>query len=163
MNAASRTSLLFAIALGISGSACAQGYGGTDDSTAPSGGVTLGVKFPAEVTLNRQPVSDQRQTEEATFTLTNTMNKDVTLEASNDCTSHTWYITDTGGQMVDDETMCPMIYEPVSRTLKPGESYSDTRQVTLIKVKYADGAKYTLHVSFWTIAGETTFTAKVVQ
>ena len=156
-------SLLFAVALGFSGSACAQGYGGADDSTAPNNDVTLGVKFPSVVTLNLQPPSDQRQTEEATFTLTNTTNKDVTLEASNDCMSHTWYITDSGGQMADDETMCPMIYEPVSRTLKPGESYSDTREVTLIKAKYSDGEKYTLHVSFWTIAGETTFTANVVQ
>lgn len=163
VSATARVSLFLALALGFSGSACAQGNGGADDSPAPPKDVTLAIKFPAEVTFNVQPVSDVRQTEEATLTLTNVTKSDVTLEASNDCASHTWYVIDSNGQPVDDQTMCPMIYEPVTLTIKAGESFTATREVTLTKSKYANGAKYTLHVSFWTIDGDTSFTAKVAQ
>jgi hypothetical protein len=155
-----RTSLLLAVALGLSGSACAQG---SDNPSQPDASVTLSVKFPVTVTIDRQPAVDARQKVEATFTLVNSSKSDVTLEASNDCVSHTWYITDGGDQPVDDEMMCPMIYEPVTLTIKAGESFSATRDVTLTRAKYTDGATYKLHVAFWTINGETTFTAKVVQ
>lgn len=162
MNSAHAATLLLAVALGLSGSACAQDTGSAAGNE-PAADATLAIQFPTQLTINLQPPSEARQTEDVTLTLTNTTKSDVTLEASNDCASHTWYITDANEQLVDGETMCPMIYEPVTLTIKAGQSFSATRQVTLTKAKYADGAKYKLNFSFWTIGGAAAFTAQVVH
>lgn len=116
--------------------------------------VTLKVGMPPAVTL---PAQGKVQLH-VELVLTNKSSSPVTLTGSNACVTHTWRITDPAGQLVDDRSICPMIYMPQSHVLEPGEWRSDDT-ITVDSAKYRSGVRYTLHYRFWGVDGDAPFSA----
>jgi hypothetical protein len=132
---------------------------------APDGTLTLTAQFPADVTINKMPpvTPGAKTAETVKLTLTNSGAAPVTLQRPNDCQSHTWTVSDSSGQTIDDLSICPMIFMPVTLTIAAHGSSTGTEPVKIDNSKYQDGGHYTLHYAFWGISADAPFTVHVVQ
>ena len=115
--------------------------------------VTLKVGIPSPIAL-----PDQGKVElHVELVLTNPTAAAVTVTGSNRCVTHTWRVTDDQGNVVDDRSMCPMIYMPQEQMLAPGDWRSDDG-IVVDAAKYTDGGHYVLHYTFWGVSADAAFT-----
>ena len=157
----SRIEKVLAVAAALCSFALASACTATAQPPMPSGGVTLAVQFPGDVTIDR--AGAQRTTETIRLVLTNSSSSAISLQRPNDCETRIWTVTDSMHQTIDDQAICPMIFLPVTLTIGPHAAFTATKLVMLDGSKYQDGARYALHYTFWGVAAESAFTAHVVN
>jgi hypothetical protein len=121
----------------------------------PASAVTLAIQFPSDIALS----AAQRAPQTIVLTLTNNSAGTVALERPNFCQAHTWTATGSSGQVVDGQSICPMIFIPVKQVLPPHAPFTATESLSMDGSKYKDGARYTLHYSFWGVNADAQFTA----
>ncbi len=119
--------------------------------------VTLTVKIAPVVVL---PAGQEDVTVPVTLTLANVSDRAVTLQASNTCEIHIWKVTDSSGTEVVNHGICPMIYQPQSDTLAPGQRQTAQESIALHAADYRAGETYTLNYRFWNIVAEAKFAVK---
>jgi hypothetical protein len=125
----------------------------------PASDVTLAIQFPGDVNLS----ATQRTSQTIVLTLTNNSSSAVTLERPNLCQAHTWTATDSAGQVIDGQSICPMIFIPVKQALPAHAPFAATESMSMDGSKYKDGAHYTLHYSFWGVSADAEFTAHLAK
>ena len=117
-------------------------------------GVTLHVKMAHVVLL---PSGQGDVMVPVKLTLANKSDEAVTLHASNACGVHLWNVKDSGGEVVADREICPMIYQPQTITLVAGAQQTENDTVFLPATKFYAGETYTLNYRLWGVAGEAKF------
>ena len=120
-------------------------------------GVTLHVKIARVVVL---PSSEKDVAVPVKLTLANKTAEAVTLHASNACGVHLWNVKDSGGEIVADREICPMIYQPQTNTLAAGAHQTEITIISLPAAKFHAGEVYLLNYRLWGVAGEAKFKVK---
>lgn len=122
------------------------------------------VEAPKSVSINLQPpIKDHGATPLAvTLTLSNPMRSDITATAPNACLAQTYVIVDADGNAVQDKSVCPENYQPVSKLVPAGQSLSESIDLTLVGDEFKDGT-YTLKYRYYGYEGEADFVASVTH
>ena len=123
-------------------------------------GVISAVKIARVVSL---PAGEENVTVPVTLTLINPTDHTETLQAPNRCAIHIWQVTDSTGAIMDDRSMCNMIFMPQTNALAPGERQSEEESITLQTAQFHDGETYTLLYRYWNISAEAKFIVKREQ
>lgn len=154
----SRTSLVRHLAI-IAVGVCAAGV-----SAGQASEVAFTLKAPQTVTINQMPVSQENAKTNVAVELAiqNGSGKAITLTRSGACNVHLWTVSDASGNIVDDRTICPALFDPQSKSISAGETFSERYDLKLASRKYGRG-RYTLHFTFWGLESSAAFDVKIVQ
>ena len=127
------------------------------DDAAPSN-VYLSVQYPDDVGMDVLPPVDPDRTESptATLNLANLGDTPATWQADPNCRT-SWTVTDPSGAVIDQSAACAP-GTPAPKTLTSGGQEQDSVVTPLHVFKYQEGTKYTIHLTYFGIKGDATFT-----
>jgi hypothetical protein len=128
------------------------------DAGAPAG-LFGAMGFPSTVHMDNHGVADPNRVESVpvTFQLTNLTDQTITLKSPNDCQSHTWTVTDASGVVVDGQSVCPQVMQPVSLDVPAGKPVDKELTINMHVFKYNEGQTYTLTFNYFGLTQEAKF------
>ena len=129
---------------------------------APPAGLVIAMGFPSTVHMNNNGQSSPARSEPVpvTFQLTNLTDKPAVLTAANECMSQTWKVTDSTGKVVDDQSICPQIEQPVSLTVTSAAPVDKQLTINMHTFSYNEGQTYTLTFNYFGLTQQAQFSVQ---
>lgn len=128
-------------------------------AAAPPAGLVIAMGFPSTVHMNNNGLSSPTRTEPVpvTLRLTNLTDKPAVLTAPNECMSQTWKVTDASGNVVDDQSMCAQVEQPVSLTVTSAAPVEKQLTINMHTFSYNEGQTYTLTLNYFGLTQQAQF------
>jgi hypothetical protein len=156
-------SLMVVLAVAVTPGAVYAADAAASDAAAPAdttpAGVVFAMGFPETVNMDNHGASDPNrvQTIVAQFSFTNLTDRPITLNAQNECQSHTWTVTNAAGSVVESQSICPQVVQPVSLDVTAGEPVMEKQPINLHVFDYNEGQTYTLSYNYFGLTAQAKF------